>query len=260
MSTILTRSKFYYGAEITKTTNALDFDEGGSELNATLTIGDYTMQELANEMARAMSEVGALTYTGLFDRTTREITISSTSTFTLRTLTGSRAAQSAYEMLGFNVAANYTGASTYDGELMAAFEYVAQYPFDKYVSAEHSRVKEQGTANVSATGVTQLISFAEGARVELNMRLITDKVLGACQSNFFNNVNGVSDFLDFMETIMRKGKLELMPDVDTPATFIKLILESTKEDRAGLRFELKNMKTLDVYESGTLVFRKVIET
>lgn len=260
MSTILTRSKFYYGAEITKLTSAIDFDEGGSEINATMKVGDYTMLELAVEMARAMSEAGGQDYTGTFNRATREITISATGNFTLRTNTGSRAATAAFAMLGFNDAADYTGSNSYTGEQKAAYEYEAQYPFDKYSSSEHNLIKESGTVNTSASGVTQQIYFADGSRVEMNLKLITNKQLSSCQKNFKYNPNGVADFLSFMAKIMQKGKLELMPDVATPATFVKLILLGTKEDRAGLQFELKNMKYRDYYESGVLIFRKVIES
>lgn len=260
MSTILTRSKFYYGAKITKLTSAIDFDEGGAEINATMKVGDYTMLELAVEMARAMSEVGGQDYTATFNRATREITISAPSNFTLRTATGSRAFTSAWTMLGFNGASDYTGSNSYAGELKAAYEYEAQYPFDKYSSSEHNIVRESGTVNTSATGNTQQIYFADGSRVEMNMKLITNRQLSSCQKNFKYNANGVADFLFFMNKIMAKGKLELMPDVDTPSNFVKLILLGTKEDRAGLQFELKNMKYRDFYESGVLVFRKVIES
>lgn len=261
MSKILTRSLFYYGGEITRTSANLDFDEGGLEIQAVMDVGDYTMADLATEMARAMSEVGSLTYTGTFNRTTRKITIASTAPFTLRSNTGTRVGTSAWIMLGFSTAANHTGASTYTGDTGAAYAYQTQYPVSQYTAEEHSIVKESSTTNVSATGVTQQIYFAEGARIEMNIRLISDKTgISSCQSGFYENATGISDFMAFMRRIMHKGKLEFMKDVATPASFTKVILDSTKEDRSAQKFELKNMKTPDWYESGQLVFRKVIES
>lgn len=258
MSKITTRSMFYYDAVITRTTKALDFDEGAGEINANLNVGNYTMQGLADEMARAMSEAGDLVYSATFDRDTREITISAASPFTLRTNTGSRAGVSPWATLGFSTAANYTGASTYTGALKAGKVYETQFPVDRYVDATYSRVKESATVVTSATGVTQLISFGEGARVEMNIRLITD-LTGINNTPFLNNATGRADFMTFITAIMEKTKVEFMPDRDDASVFVPLILESTKEDRSGLRFELKNMKTPNFYESGALTFRKVIE-
>lgn len=259
MSKITTRSRFYFGGEITRDNSAVDFDEGGLELKASMKVGDYSMSELATEMARAMTEAGTQNYTGTFNRSTRKITITATSSFKLRTNTGSRIGSSAWTVLGWTTAADTATATSQTSDATAGLEYETQYPVDKYTAEDDYIVKETGTVNVSATGVTQQISFADGSRISFNIRLITNTI-GLLNPPFFDNASGVADFKTFIRAIMKKGKFEFMPDEASVNTFEVLILESTKEDRNALKFELKNMKTPDVYESGELVCRKVIES
>lgn len=257
MSTIKTLSKFYYGHKITVLNRSLDFKEsaGGTELKATLLVGDYTPTEFAAEVARALNVAGSQTYTVVFNRTTRKIQITAANPFWLLAASGSRVGTGVWPLLGFTVDVNNTTNAI--APLTSGKEYRCQYPLFKYTSIEHNGVKESASVQVSAVGVTQLISFGDGARVEMGIRLITNKT-GLKNSPFYENTNGVSDALDFLKYITSKNKVEFMADVDAVNSFDKLILESTPESRNGTEFMLKNMKTTDVYETGDYVFRKVL--
>jgi hypothetical protein len=256
MSKIITRSRFFYGHTIGFDNYTLDFSEGaGPELQANLTIGDYTLTEFAAEVGRALTEMGSQNYTVSINRTTRLLTISAPSAFTLKPVSGTRNSISAYPLMGYNVDA--TGTSLV-APLASGYEYQTQYPVDNYDAEADGQIKEGASVQVSTLGVTQLISFADGARITLNIRLITDEPGVNCQKGFYENLNGRANARDFMKYLITKQKVEFMPDVDTPNVFTKVILESTPENRAGTEFKLKNMRTPEYYETGTLIFRKVL--
>jgi hypothetical protein len=256
MSKITTRSKFYYGHRVTILNRSLDFKEGaGPELQATLKVGDYTITEFALEVARAMNVAGSQTYTVTFDRDNRLMEISAAAAFTVLFATGSRVGTSVGPLLGMG--ADIGPLTTITASAESGKAYRTQYPVDKYLAPEHNAVKESSSVNVSAVGVTQLITFGDGLRIEMDIRVITNKT-GLKNSPFLNNSNGIADALDFMSYIISKSKVEFMPDVDDSNNFVKLILESTPDSKNGTEFSILNMKTPDVYRTGVLIFRKVL--
>ena len=54
-----------------------------------------------------------------------------------------------------------------------------------------------------------------------------------------NNASAVAEARLFMQNFKNKRPFEFMEDRDTPATFIKLLGETTPEDTKGLKFKLK---------------------
>lgn len=257
MSTIKTLSKFYYGTTVSTLNRSIDFDEGGGELQATLKVGTYSVTEYAAEWQRALREAGSQAYVVSFDRSTQKLTVSAPNPFTLRRGTGSRLGTSAWVMSGFGLGLNLTGANNYTAAGICGKKYEPQYILSDYVSAEHSIVKESATVNTTPAGLSQQVSFGEGKRIEMNIRVITNET-GLKLEPFFENSNGVDDALDFIAYILTKGRVEFMPNKAAPNSFTKCFLEGTREDRDGKKFILKNMKVPDFYETGTLIFRKVL--
>lgn len=94
----------------------IDFDEGGSELTATLTTGNYNGQTLAAEIKTQMDVAGALTYTVTYNESTLKFTIAATSNFTLRWNTGTHKTQDISDLCGYDDSANDTGASSYTAD------------------------------------------------------------------------------------------------------------------------------------------------
>lgn len=114
----------------------IDVDEGGAELTATLTTGNYNGQTLATEMKTQLDAAGALTYTVTYSESTGKFTIAATGNFTIRWNTGTHKATDVSGLCGFSDAANDSGAATYtsdtvvihtseyiDCDLGAAYEY-----------------------------------------------------------------------------------------------------------------------------------------
>jgi hypothetical protein len=254
MSTIKTLSRFYWGHTITSQNKALDFNEGAGELRANLKAGAYSATEFAAEIQRAMREVGSQNYVVSFNRTTRKITISAPITFSLLAGSGSRIGIGVWSLAGFT-ATDKTGTTIYTSENVSGNIYDPQYYLNEYKSDIHSIVLEDATADATPLGIAQIAKFGDGSRLPMNIRLITNLTLK--NSGFVINANGVNNFIDFIRYCMNKGRVEFMPDKDTPSQFTKCYLESTSEDKDARRFELKNM-SVDIYESGVLVFRKVL--
>lgn len=255
MSTITTKSKFYFDTSVTQLTKSLDFSEGGPELMATLKVGAYTLTQYAAEIQRALREAGSQDYLVTVNRTTRKITISAPSNFSLLAATGSRVATGIWGTAGFS-AIDLTGTNTYLGQNGAGKEYLCQYILDGYTNPDHVIVKESPTVNATPQGLVQQTSFADGKRISMNMKIITN-ITTIKNENFVSNPTGVNDFMYFMAFLMTKGLVEFMADRDTPATYLNLYLEKTKDNANATKFVLKNMFK-DIYESGELTFRKVL--
>lgn len=260
MSKITTNSRIFYGTTVTILNRSIDFDEGGSELQATLKVGAYSLTEYAAEVQRALREAGTQAYTVALNRTSRKLTIAAPVNFTLRSNTGTRAGTAAWAMMGFSTAANKTGSNSYLADSGAGSEYVCQYPVDKYLAFDDNEVSENATVNVTPAGIVQMVDFGVGARAEMNIRLITNLELyeKCANPSFVYNATGVTDAKNLLKYLRTKGRVEFMPDKDTPSSFTKCFLESSADDRDATRWELKNMKTPDVYETGRLTFRKVL--
>jgi hypothetical protein len=255
VSTIKTKSKFYFDTSVTSLNRSLDFSEGMGEIQVDLKVGAYSLTNYAKEIQRAMREGGSQAYVVTVNRATRKLTISAPMPFRLLAGTGTRIGTGIWSTAGFS-AMDLTGFATYTGQNGAGKEYLCQYPLDDYSKPEHVIVKESGTVNNTPLGLVQQTSFADGTRISMNMKLITNKT-GLKNFNFVENPNGINDFMYFMAFLMTKGQVEFIEDVDMPMNFQTVYLEKTKEDSNGLRFQLKNM-FVDIYESGTLTFRKVI--
>ncbi len=259
MSTITTLSKFYYGFNITATTNSLDFSDGGPELNTTIPVGNYGPAELAALVQQALITASANTdFRCEFNYSTGKMSIYKTagSPFDLLWSTGAFSSTSCREVLGYD-ATDVNGNLITIAQNQAGSSYQPQYILADYVAAEHMIVKENASVNQTAVGYVKQVSFGDGARIQMNIRIITNKI-GLTNTNFINDAAGVSKFLTFMQYLMTKGTVEFLPDRDDDSVIHKCYLESTKEDKDARKFQLKNMKVPDFYESGVLVFRKVL--
>ena len=100
--------------------DALDFNEGGGELNATITAGTYTADTLAAEIKIQLDAEGGDTYTVTYSSSTNKFTIASDgSTFELMWDSGTNTATTIGSSIGFSVTADDTGALTYTADNIA---------------------------------------------------------------------------------------------------------------------------------------------
>jgi len=258
MSKITTRSRFFYGTTVTQQNRSIDFDEGSGEIQATLKVGAYSLTEYAAEWQRALREAGTQAYLVTLNRTTQKLTISAPSAFTLLSDTGSRVGTGAWDMAGIDTSADIVVNTSHTAANIAGERYDTQYPVNEYLAFDDNEVKESGVVSSTPAGIVQQIYFGDGARCEMNIRLITNQNL-KCTSPFGYNPNGVSDAKAFLSYLLTKGKVEFMPDLSAPASFFTCYLERTQQDQNALRHQFENMQTPDVYQTGVLTFREILQ-
>ena len=89
-----------FDIDIDATNNKLDFNEGGSELTATLSTNTYSLSDLATEIKTQMDSAGALTYTVTVSNKDK-MTISAASNFSLLPTEGTNELVSILPIIGF---------------------------------------------------------------------------------------------------------------------------------------------------------------
>jgi hypothetical protein len=251
---LTTFSKFYYGHEVTSDNNVIEFNEGGPTLTAAIQPGFYTLTEYALAVAQALTDAGALTYTGSVSRSSRKITISAGSNFALLVSSGT-AGSSAFPMMGFS-GADLTGASTYTGNNGSGYVYSPQFILQDHVSSDNFKRTIQAQVNESADGTTEVVRFGVVRFVRFNIMMITNISMDGIVIR--NNPTGVSEANQFMNYITKIAPIEFMPDELTVATFQKIQLESTQQSKDGIDYTLKEFydKGLPgIFETGVLTFR-----
>lgn len=254
---ITTHSRFYYGHTVTSENNALDFDEGAAELQATLTTGSYSLEDFASEVATALNAAGALTYTVTVDRATRKITIAATGNFTLLGATGTRIGIGVWSLMGFP-STDQSGAASYEGATGSGSQYRTQFILQDYIAEGDWIQAVEATVSKSASGQVEVVNFGQEEFIQANFRYLTDQTMMAGAP--IRNVSAVSDFRTFMDYLITKGDFEFMPDEDDTATFVTVLLERTPLNDRGVGYRLKELYDIGLpsfYESGPLVFRVV---
>lgn len=258
MSSLLTRSVFYYGHEVTEQNSSIDFSEGASQLNATLNVGFYSLEEYAIEIARAMNIAGTFNYVVSVNRENRSLSVMGDSPFVFLFGSGTRKGTSASNLMGFN-AVDTSSTMNQVGDFGSGSEYKPQFYLQNYIDAENNQERVASTVNESASGLTiETISYGTRKLYELEIRYITEKEQGYF-GEIETDLNAQSNARDFLQYITLKGNFEFMKDVNLRNDFNKVLLESTPESREGVNFKLKpfrqNMR--DYLTTGTLKMRKL---
>jgi len=251
------RSVFYYGGTIDSSNRYISFDEGGPELNGTLNLGDYTLTELLNEVARAMNVVSSNNYELTMNRTTRIVTISGDSVFTLKVVNGSTIDSSVYGLIGFSV--NRGGGTYYTSGTACGFEYSPQFFLQGYVPTADNKEALEGKTSVSGSGVVQVATFGDVQYMECNIVYITNQ-FQASGSAIENNSTGLEDARTFMDNLITKAKVEFMEDRDNRGVYEDLMIESTPANKKGIGYKIKQLlsaKLYGYYQTGNLKFRKI---
>lgn len=253
---ISTFSLFYYGYEITRENNIINFDEGIGELTAQISIGRYSATTLQAAIKTAMDGAGTLTYTVVFDRDTRKYTISTASAFDLLIDTGTQSGLAPWTLLGFTGTADLTGALTYTSDSVSGDAYEPQFILQDYVRANHFKEKVDATVHESANGDIETISFGTRRFIEMNMMFITD--IQQDGKIIKNNATGVADAIRFLDSLITKGDVEFMPDINSKGNFLTLKVEKMQGSSDGTGYMLKEElgKNLPLYyQTGKMKFR-----
>lgn len=252
-----THSAFYYGFVVSADALFIDFDEGGPELTAELNLASYSLTDFVTEVARAMNDVGGQLYTVSVNRATRIITISAPGAFTLLGATGSHSGTTALGLAGF-AAADTSAAVSHAGGA-AGGAYNTQFILQSHIDPQDNKSSTYATVNKSASGRIEVVSYGNEEFLECEIKFANDYNAGPDVPIRFN-ASGVDDLRALMNYLITKGPLEFMEDEDSPSSFITVLLDSTAEDKNGVKFKLKEMYSMGLpgyFETGKLTFRVI---
>jgi len=251
---IETYSAFTYGHTITDDNKFININEGSGEIACVIEIGSYSLGEFVNKVSEALNNSGSLEYDVSIDRNTRKITISSTSAFDLLISSGANASSSAYELIGFT-GADQTGLLTYEGDESSGEYYQPQNILQSYIDFTQSFKTTNASVNQSASGVVEVVSYGKIRFMNCNIAPIRD---GENFGFMLDDLQAEQNILNFINYASSKAKIEFIPDVNNPSTFTNCLLESTRESKQGVDFDLKPyQKLFKWYQSGALTFREL---
>lgn len=250
------RALFLYGFDINNNNKYINFKNAysGNELTAVLRTGNYTCTEFLAEMKRAMEYVdGINTYTWAIDRTAASNTSNRISVTTNGSYldilfgSGTNAANTPVSLIGFSPM-DYVGTLSYTGYTNGGIILYPDFATYDYLSPDEI-VKNDGSKNVSASGIKETLVFAQMRFFQGQWKYITD----------FNGNNQKTQFVQFLKYATRQLKFEFSPSVhEDPSVFYQCTLESTPADSNGLAYTLKQMlgdKLYRFYDTGVMTFR-----
>ena len=248
------KSMFLYNLQVTTQNSSLDFigTLAGPTLQATLTLGFYSLTDLMAEIKMAMEAVDNLhTYTVTADRTfsggtQNRVTISTSGSFlSILFATGPRSASNCAGLIGF-VTANQTGATTYTGTNTAGTTLVPALVGYNYVPTTNMR-NIFGSLNISTTGQKEAVVFQIQEFFQVQFKYEPTATI-------------VLTWPDLMNWMIQQRPLEFTPEVTAPNTFYNCTLEKTSFDGKGLGFSMKELlpQFPGLWDTGLLTFRKKV--
>lgn len=252
------RALFLYGCDVTQFNKYINFKSAalGSELTATLTVGNYTATELLFEIKKQLELAdGVNTYTVSINRNVsgalenRVSIISSGSYFDLLFSTGTNAGNSVADLLGFDLV-DYTGLTTYSGFKSMGKILIPEFPTYNYLSPDLF-IMQDGVKNVSAAGIKETLVFAKMQFIQGQWKWITN----------FSNRTQLTEWKDFLQYATKQKKFEISTSIfENYDLFYQVTLESTDSDSNGMGYKLTQMLGPGLYrfyETGMLKFRVI---
>lgn len=251
-----TRSKIFYGWDVTENTRYIEFNDGFFDRSAIISINSYSPEDLAQEIAGKMSSVSNVVFSCTFDRATRKFNISAGTNFTLLFSSGAYVEQSIHLLLGFS-SADKSGSSSYESDVSSGKEYTTQFIPQSYKPTNLNKKATDGVVNKTATGVIEVVKYGNERFLEFELLFITN-IQQEVGSIIESSETGVEDYIDFIEYATEKRKIQFMPNYTQVESYQSFILESTEQSPLGLDYELIEMYDrglANYYRSGKLKFR-----
>lgn len=249
-------SKFIYGHIINDTNRYICFKEGvGPEKIAELPVGRYTLTKFTEIVASSLNTYSALDWAVTVDRSTRIITMTSSSTASILWASGSLFVQSPAEIAGFAVA-DQLNATSFVGSFASGTEYAPQFPLQDYTPSTNNKKMVNGVVSKSATGdQVSIQAFGVDRFMKCNIKWITNNPTDGLLRF---NPQAVEEAVAFMDYIVEKNPIEFIENELVPETFLRMYLESSASDSNGLAYELTEYTGQDApgfFETGRLNFK-----
>ncbi len=246
------QSLFLYDFEVTENNRSIDFvrQSGGPEIQATLTLGFYSLSSLATEIVRAMQEVDTLnSYTVSVDRTLvsgteNRVTIATDGIFlSLLFGTGTRVASSVALLIGF-AASDRTGATSYLGIATSGTPLIPDQIGYSYLPPTLYR-KINGSVNISTSGLKEAVVFQIQKFWQVNFKYEPEAKV-------------ITEWTDLMTWMIQQRRMEFTPEITSPTVFFEGTLERTTGDGKALGYIMREMlpQFPFFYETGIMLFRQ----
>lgn len=230
------KSLFLYGYTITTTNQYIPFknSSGGSEIDAVIPAGNYTLATLATAIAAAMNLADTSNiYTCTVDRTfssnlQNRVTIATNGAY-LKLLwsTGNVAGISVATTIGFSTGSDSSGATSYQGSTTTgtAFE-TSWYGFN--YQRPDINLRTIGAVNMSAAGYRETVFWSVQQFLNVEFRYEAQAYV-------------LANWAPFLAWMSKGLPFDFTPEVSTPATFYSCTLEKSSVDSKGLGMQMKEM-------------------
>lgn len=249
------QSLLLYGFEVTVANSAIDFklSGGGSEKNATLNLGFYSLTSLLEEITRAMSAAdNSVNYFAIANRNVsggleNRVTISTDGVFlSLLFSSGSRNASSVASLIGFTPT-DRTGSTSYTGSSTAGTALVTELAGYNYIQPEMDE-DVQGSVTISASGIKESISFGIMDFLQIEWK-------------HEPKTKVINSWKPFFRWAMQQKSFEITPDYTLYNQFYEVTLEKTQKNGKGLGQVWREMLPdfPNEYETQPLEFRTVAQ-
>ena len=248
------KSLFLYGLQVTTLNRSIDFKTslGGVQLNATLTLGYYSLTDLMKEIKNAFESADPYnTYTVTADRTIsggtqNRVTISTSGSYlSLLFSSGSRNATTIAPLIGFAIA-DQIGATSYTGITSSGSVVQSTLAGYNYLSTNHIK-KVFGSLNVSTTGQKEAVVFQVQEFFEI-------------QFKYEPLIKIDLEWSPLLVWLIQQKPIEFTPEITSPSVFVVCTLEKTGADGKGLGYHLKEMlpNFPNLFDLGLMTFRKKV--
>lgn len=244
------KSLFTYGLEVTTLNNKLDFQivALGATLTATLNIGFYSPESLAEQVALQIQTMDSVNiYSVTVDRsilggTQNRLTIATSGSYlSLLFATGPNYNISCASLIGFNPS-DYVGSTFYTGSSSMGSSLIPDYIAYNYLDSQHMS-KLFGAVNVAASGLKEAITFNTQFFITLDYKYEKKANLSYWQALFI--------------WAIQQRPFDFTPEITNPTYFFTVTLDSTQYEQQGLGYQMNEMLPdfPNFYETGPLKFR-----
>lgn len=230
------KSLFLYGFQVTTANQYIPFKNagGGTEIDAVIPTGFYTLGTLATAIALAMSTADPNNvYTCTVDRTfssnlQNRVTIATSGSFlSLLFNTSSLASSSIASTIGFSTGSDQTGATTYTSTSTSGTALSTTWYGYNYQRPD-ANLKTIGAVNISATGAKEVVYWSVQQFLSVEFRYEAQAYV-------------LSNWLTFLQWAVKGQPFEFTPEIKSPSTVYSVTLEKSPGDSKGLGFLMKEM-------------------
>lgn len=249
-------SAFNYGHTITNANRYINFSEGGGpELTGIMPIGSFSLGQIPDLMASAMTEVGGQEYSVSLNRANSSLTIQATGNFELLISTGSNSPLSFYQLAGFS-GADLTGSNSYTGSESGS-KYTTQTELKNFINFNENKEKIDSVIRTTSSGLVESISYGTVEKASFDFPFITNEVP---QRFIRETATGKEELEAFMDYCIEKRPVEFIENLESPEIITPCILDKVQGYNKGDGYKLRSLVTKKLkgyYELRGLVFRKI---